>query len=266
VPGTAHAAFAAAVHRAQAWTQARGLHLQAPVVRLDREFDAPQLALLREVAPLTMTPPHRVLAFCDAVDYVVRGGIPGAVVECGVWRGGSMVAAARTLLAAQAADRDLWLYDTFAGMTEPGAHDRTADGRRADTWIAAERTRDGATSGVFEATLDDVRAVLRATGYPDERMRFEVGRVEDTLTGPDLPEQIAVLRLDTDFYESTRLELDVLFPRLSPGGVLLIDDYGYWMGARRAVDEYFAGRPELLVRVDSSARLVIKRHRSGTGR
>jgi hypothetical protein len=86
-----------------------------------------------------------------------------------------------------------------------------------------------------------------------------VGKVEDTIPA-DIPEKIALLRLDTDWYESTKHELIHLFPRLQKGGVLIIDDYGFWKGARKAVDEYFAENniQILLNRIDDTGRMAIK--------
>ena len=234
------------------------MQFQSPVLRLDRHYDAAVVATMRAVAPYTMTPPARLVALQDAVAYVVAARIPGAIVECGVWRGGSMMAISRALLELGAADRELWLYDTFEGMTEPGEHDRTADGRAADTWISNERsTPTGATTGVFGASQAEVGANLARTGYPPSLLRFVQGPVEETLL-VDRPQQLALVRLDTDFYESTRAELEALYPLLAPGGVLILDDYGYWLGARRAVDEYFRDNPALLLRIDGSARIIIK--------
>ena len=224
--------------------------------RLPADFDAATVAVCDAVAPFTMTSPERIAALVEAVRYVVRHRIPGDIVECGVWRGGSMMAAARTLLDL-GAERRLQLFDTFDGMPPPTAVDRDHSGASAAALLAAS---DPATSSVWaRSPLDEVRRNLLATGYPADRVRFVVGRVEETL--PDqAPESIALLRLDTDWYASTRHELVHLFPRLAVGGVLLIDDYGHWQGARQAVDEYLAetGARLLLQRIDVTGRLAIK--------
>src|SRR5262249_25761216 len=104
--------------------------------------------------------------------------------------------------------------------------------------------------------LDEVASNMRSTGYPDDLVHLVKGKVEETIPGA-APAQIAVLRLDTDWYESTRHELEHLYPRLAPGGVLIIDDYGYWAGARKAVDEYFQGSL-FLSRIDGTGRIAIK--------
>ena len=212
--------------------------------------------LIARVEPFTMTSLDRRASLLGAIDHLARHEIAGDIVECGVWRGGSMMLAALALMARGDTSRDLWLYDTFEGMSEPGAQDKAAGGESA----AAQLARTPRGEGVWcEAGLADVRANLESTGYPKERLHFVEGKVEDTIPAT-LPARIALLRLDTDWYESTRHELAHLYPLLSRHGVLVIDDYGHWQGARQAVDEYFAARPEpvYLHRVDYTARLVVR--------
>ena len=222
--------------------------------------DAPEwtIELIQSVRHLTMTSPERIFALCQAMEYVVRQSIPGDVVECGVWRGGSMVAAARTLIRLNATDRNLWLYDTFEGMTEPADDDVDWSGRPAGQLLQLADPAD-AESIWCRSPEEGVREVLTQTGYPTERLTFVRGPVEETLVRT-VPQQIALLRLDTDWYESTRCELEHLFPRLAPGGVLIIDDYGHWQGCRKAVDEYLARHriPLLLSRIDYTGRIGIK--------
>jgi hypothetical protein len=220
------------------------------------DFDPLTATIVREVAPFTMTSPERIAALRQAVIHVCRHGIAGAIVECGVWRGGSMMAVARTLLEI-GARRDLVLFDTFAGMTPPEPIDRDIAGTHAATALGREEVATGATWAV--SPLADVEANLRSTGYPADRMRFVAGDVAETLPG-EAPEQIAVLRLDTDWYASTRHELEHLYPRLAGGGVLIVDDYGHWEGARRAVDEFLerTSTPLLLNRIDYTGRIGVK--------
>jgi hypothetical protein len=220
------------------------------------DFDADLIALCERVAPYTLTSPERIAALRDSVRHVVRAGVPGAIVECGVWRGGSMLVVALTLLEEGVTDRDLHLFDTFTHMPFPGEEDVDLFGRPAadfyDEASAAEAFR--------YLTLDEVRAVLAGSGYPVERLHFVPGLVEDTIPA-EAPSAIALCRLDTDWYRSTRHEMEHLYPRLSPGGVLLVDDYGHFMGAKKAVDEYFAEHDPsvLLQRIDFTGRLVLKR-------
>ncbi len=190
-------------------------------------------------------------------DYVAKHKIPGDIVECGVWRGGSMMAAALALQAEQDVSRTLHLLDTFAGMPPPSEIDRAARSGRSAASLLEEA--DSSSDLWALAPIDDVRANLESTNYPADRIRFIKGRVEDTIPR-EAPAEIAILRLDTDWYESTRHELIYLYLKLSIGGILIVDDYGHWEGARRAVDEYVKdnGLVILLQRIDYTGRIAVK--------
>lgn len=208
-------------------------------------------------AQYTMTSIERMYGLHLATQHIARAPIAGDVVECGVWRGGSMMMAALTLLD-EGVLRQLWLYDTFAGMPLPGEHDRTSSGQLAADRFAQE-------SDWASASLAEVRGNIAGTGYPAERVTYVPGKVEETLPG-SVPERIALLRLDTDWYESTRHELMHLWDRLTPGGILIVDDYGKWEGARKAVDEFLAARGIhlLLTRLDATGRMAIKPEQGGS--
>jgi O-methyltransferase len=212
-------------------------------------------AIVRTVRKRTMTAHEKLNALVLATRYVVDHDIPGALVECGVWRGGSMQAMALALNGRGVTDRELHLYDTFEGMTAPTEEDKALDGTPA-AQLLASKPRDARIWAV--ADLEDVRTGMAETGYPPERIHYHVGPVEQTLP-EQAPEQVAVLRLDTDWYESTRHELEHLYARLPPGGVLILDDYSTWQGARKAVDEFFAalGEPLLLVPI-AAGRIAVK--------
>jgi hypothetical protein len=219
------------------------------------------LAILERCRPYTMSSLERMLALIDAVRYLVRREIPGALGECGVWRGGSVLAMILTLQSLGVEDRDLHLYDTFAGMTAPTEHDISPfDPPALETWSESESSRRVAWPELFDTHVfneQQVRETLLTTGYPAEHIHLTRGDVMQTLPAA-APDRLALLRLDTDWYESTRHELQHLYPLLSDGGVLIIDDYGHWDGARRAVDEYFLERPPLLNRIDYTGRIAIK--------
>jgi len=203
-----------------------------------------------------MTTPPRIYALRRAVEYVVSRPVGGSIVECGVWRGGSMMAVALTLLRLGITDRDLYLFDTFTGMTEPGEEDVKHSGESAADVLAGS-SRESHDWAV--ASIDQVREAVLSVGYPEDRIHFVQGRVEDTLPA-QAPADIGLLRLDTDWYASTKHELVHLYPRLAPGGVLIIDDYAYWQGARQAVDEYIEENalPLLLNRIDYTARIAVR--------
>jgi predicted O-methyltransferase YrrM len=205
----------------------------------------------------TMTSQERMHAVYQAARYLARRGVAGDYVECGVWRGGSSMMAAAGFIAEADVDRRIWLYDTFDGMPPPSSRDVRYDGLAAEQLLADESREPHTVNTWALATLEDVRANMKATGYPAGRIEYVTGQVEETIPAT-APEEISLLRLDTDWYESTRHELVHLWPRLVPGGVLIIDDYGWWQGAKEAVDEYFADEPQLLMRIDGDGRLAVK--------
>ena len=243
--------------------------------RRDRDPDAPPApdlgqvdernrAIVERAFPYTMTGELRLDATVQAVRHCVARAVPGAFVECGVWRGGSVLAMLLTLRELGVEDRDVHLFDTFEGMTEPTQHDTTDHEPPAlETWRESQARGERPWAEVFGEEVfneDSVRATVLESGYPEDRIHLVKGPVEQTLPAA-APERIALLRLDTDWYESTRHELVHLYPRLAEGGVLIIDDYGHWQGARRAVDEYFTSEapPLLLNRIDYTGRIAIKR-------
>jgi hypothetical protein len=222
--------------------------------------DLPQsfAPIYRDTAPYTMTSVERMFALYDSVRHVLDNGIPGALVECGVWKGGSAMLMAETAKAAGVTDREIWLYDTFAGMTEPSELDiRSRDQSETHSkWEAFQREDHNEWT---YAPLDEVKANMAKTGYPQDRLHYVVGPVEETLPG-ETPDRIALLRLDTDWYRSTYHEMAHLYPLVAPGGIVIIDDYGSFEGSRQAIDEYFEaqGIKPYLHRIDTPGRLFIK--------
>jgi len=220
------------------------------------DLDGDIVDTFRVVQPYTMTSLERVNALCLAAKYIVKANIQGDVVECGVWKGGSMMAAARTLAQAGDQSRNLYLFDTYEGMTEAADRDVSYNG------VPAAHIAKQIGGKWCYGPLDEVREVLHSTGYDHAKIHFIKGPVEDTIPA-QAPVSIALLRLDTDWYQSTKHELEHLFPRLTDGAVLIIDDYGHWKGCREAVDEYLSERniPLLLNRIDNTGRVAIVRKR-----
>lgn len=216
---------------------------------IDIDNDAAFEPLLKQCQAFTMTSKARLFALNQAVKYIEQLNIPGHIVECGVWRGGSSMMSALSLL--PNTNREIYLYDTFEGMNEPTENDVKITGEEAfETWQGHDKC---------EADLEDVQTNMGCTNYPAQKIHYIKGKVEDTIP-QTLPAQIALLRLDTDWYESTYHELTHLYPLLAKGGVLIIDDYGHWQGARKAVDQYFTENNVqiLLNRIDYTGRIAIK--------
>lgn len=222
--------------------------------------DAAYVEILGKISEYTLTTGEGAdptYGLFQAVKYLVENRVAGDIVECGVWRGGSMMLVAYALRHFGDTSRDLLLYDTFAGMTEPEDVDVDCDGNAMrPIWEQAQR--EGKTMG-FGGTLDDVMANLALTGYPQERLRFIEGDVLETIPAY-LPERIALLRLDTDWYRSTLHELTHLYDLVVPHGLLIVDDYGWNRGARKATDDFFRSRPfkPLLHRLNHHVRIVVK--------
>lgn len=221
-----------------------------------RDLSEQERRTIGAVLPFTNTSVERIAALMNAVTYITGNRIRGDIAECGVWRGGSMMAVALTLVALGDVSRRLFLYDTYEGMSEPTDQDTTPWGDSAAAMLG--RYPRGTGPWCY-ASMDDVRANLVSTGYPQENIIMVAGKVEDTLP-KHLPGELSLLRLDTDWYESTKHELTHLYPLLVRNGILIIDDYGHWEGARKAVDEYFlaGGGVHFLHRIDYTGRLLVK--------
>jgi len=222
------------------------------------DFSSESVEICEIVKPYTMTSPERVNSLINAVQYVIKNKIDGAFVECGVWKGGSSMAMALTLNKLGSEKRDLHLYDTFSGMSAPSDVDISIKGTAAHQKFSKTQISDDSSDWCL-SSLEEVKQNLFSTGYDKEKIHFIEGKVEDTIP-KSIPKEIALLRLDTDWYESTKHELIHLFPLLKPNGVLIIDDYGHWEGARKAVDEYISDNNIriLLNRIDYTGRIAVK--------
>ena len=209
---------------------------------------------------LTMVDPSRLFSVVTAVRHSVRHEVAGDFVECGVWRGGASLLAA-LLIRDLGSSMAVRMFDTFEGMSTPSDYDvKIQSGERATEFHSLKQL--GTHNEWAYASLEEVKQHFSEAGIDEGQAIFVKGKVEDTLRIPaNVPGRISTLRLDTDWFESTRVELEVLYPRLGVGGALLLDDYGYWEGAKRAVDEYFQGlgaKAPMLTIVDAEGRVAIK--------
>ena len=219
----------------------------------DIAADSDFQAIYQKVMDFTMVKIERCYALYQSVKYIIANNIEGDLAECGVWKGGSAMLMAYTLQQSGITDRKLYLYDTFEGMTKPGEKDGAFEKMEWERQQVNDQRNNWCLS-----PIEEVKDNLAQTGYPEENIIWIKGKVEDTIPGR-LPSKIALLRLDTDWYVSTKHELQHLFPLLEKKGVLIIDDYGAWQGARKATDEYFAAQgPVYLNRIDFTGRLLVK--------
>jgi hypothetical protein len=214
---------------------------------------------VRRVRDHTMVSFERLATLWQQVRYLDRYEVPGALVECGTWRGGAVgMMALAHVRSSREPIRPLHLFDSFEGLPEPTA----ADGPMASRYSRGRTSGALDTIGACEAPLEDNRALLEdRIGYPADLLAYHVGWFQDTVAasaagiGP-----IALLRLDGDWYESTRVCLTHLYPLVAAGGVVVVDDYGHWEGCRKAVDEFLAvhDEPILLSHIDYTGRYWIK--------
>ncbi len=227
-------------------------NVQIDDINVDHEF----MEIYKKCQPFTMTSIERMYALFNGCKHAINKQLGGDFIECGVWKGGSAMLIAYTLIKYEKTDKTIYLYDTFDGMAKPSDADYSIvdkNDRAIDRWNNEQKNN----SKWCFSSLSEVEDNMYSTGYPKKKIIFVKGKVEDTLPGV-MPSQIALLRLDTDWYESTKHELNCLFPALVNNGILVIDDYGHWAGAKKAVDEYFYKNPILLNRIDYTGRIGIK--------
>lgn len=231
----------------------RGLKIiRNDISLLDKDF----VEIMDKCKEYTMTSEERMYALYLAVKYIIDAKIPGDFVECGVWKGGSSMIIAYTLLKLGISNRKIYLYDTFEGMPEPGKEDALVSKEDNVGRIWSKETKK---QKWLYSPMEEVKKNLLSTGYPEENLIFVKGKVEDTIP-KIISLKISLLRLDTDWYSSTYHEMKYLFPRLSKNGILLLDDYNYWKGSKEAVDKYLGETKTviLLNRIDSSGRIGVK--------
>lgn len=195
------------------------------------------LDVINLVKPYTMTGPYSILSLIYSVNYLIKNKISGDIVECGVWKGGSMMAVLKTLQDLKNYDKEIYLFDTFSGMPKPTDQDvKVGSTVKASTKFNKEKIGKDSSNWV-NASIYDVKENIAKIGYDKNKIHFVEGKVEETIPYY-APSKIALLRLDTDWYKSTLHELIHLFPLLVKGGIIIIDDYDDWGGARKAVDQY----------------------------
>ncbi len=220
---------------------------------MDKDF----FAIYEKCKPHTMTSVQRMYSVYLAVKYITENKIEGDWVETGVWKGGSTMMAALSFIHFGDTSRTLYLYDTFEGMSVPTDKDVSWEGEDGAIEFTKQQ-RDDHNDWCY-SPIGEVTGNMESTGYPKNKIKFVKGKVEDTIPGT-LPEKIAVLRLDTDWYESIYHCLEHQYPLVVDKGIVIIDDYGYWKGAREAVDQYLKEHQisPLLNRIDNTGRMFVK--------
>jgi hypothetical protein len=211
--------------------------------------------LINKCLQYSMTNFERMWSLIQSFHHVRQESLVGDFVECGVWKGGNIILL-KKLIEQFNLKKNIYGFDTFEGMVEPSFYDVNYNNKSAKKMFDEHKKKG---IGFAMCSLDDVKRNIKKNTKPDNIFLIK-GKVENTLKNKKkLPKKISILRLDTDFYESTKIQLEILFPRLVKGGVLIVDDYGFWKGAKKAVDEYFCDYRQFMHYVDHSCRLLIKK-------
>ena len=207
-------------------------------------------AIFEKCKPYTLLSVERFYNIFKSIEYIASTNIPGDIVECGVFLGGSILGAAYFAEYFGLRGRTFYLCDTFEGFP--------VNTVETNLWGSPDNL-----SANYPAMNQNFRHIveknIEESGLAESKFELVQGLVEDTLPitgfGP-----LAYLRLDTDYYQSTFVEMDVLYPKLNANGVLIIDDYGCYEGARNAIEDYFkkVGKRPLLQRIDAAGRCGVK--------
>jgi len=222
--------------------------------KLIPEISETEKNIIEACGKYSMTSKLRMYVLSQAIKYVKNENIEGDFVECGIWKGGNIILFNKFNLLYDL-KKKIYGFDTFEGMSEPNELDKHNN-------IAAKELAKSygikKMSDWCYCSYDEVIKNISENTKIDNIFLIK-GNVEQTLLEEkNLPEKISILRLDTDWYASTKIELEVLYNKLVKGGILIIDDYGHWQGARKAVDEYFKNKNIWLHYVDYTCRYIIK--------
>lgn len=208
-------------------------------IKFPPELSVEEIDAIRDIKKnnLTMGSIEKLIDTALACKYILNKNIDGDFVECGVWRGGHSILA-KKILELNNSNKKVWMFDTFSGMTEPTEVDKKFSSKDKAIKKYTETLNNDFSrwcySSIEEVKDNCKKASLNLTG-----INFIKGDILDKLENTKLPNKISFLRLDTDWYESTKKELEYLYPLLVKHGVITIDDYGSWEGSKKAVDEYF---------------------------
>lgn len=206
---------------------------------------------VKTVQPYSMTSIERITELYNSLEYIRLNNINGDVVECGVWKGGNILGVMEYLHHYKI-DKKIWLFDTFEGMTAPEENDIDLNNNHASNMLHIPVV-------LAKSPIEEVKENLSKSNFNKEKLIFVIGDVSETLIDQNnIPEKISLLRLDTDWYKSTKDELFFLYPKLVENGVLIVDDYGHWQGSKKAVDEYFYGQNILIEKIDYTGIKIIK--------
>ena len=237
-----------------------GYKIQQVINNVIEEASKEDIELMKLCDNYSMTSDLRKWALIQSFKYIIDNNIEGDFVECGVWKGGNLILIKKLMERYNITNRKIFGYDTYEGMSEASNFDIKKDNTKASIKYEKLKKNNSNQINWNFASKEEVIENLNNNVKDTSNIDLIKGKVEETLQlSKNIPQKISVLRLDTDFYESTKIELEVLYAKLSVGGVLIIDDYGSWKGSRKAVDEFFHNKKIWLHYIDHDGRLLIKR-------
>lgn len=207
-------------------------------------------SIIKNSSKYSLLSEERLLNNIRSIDHILFKNIQGHIVEIGVYTGGSIMAMIYALQRNNVL-KHIYLYDTFEGMTNPTANDNIiATGEHYNNAVVKN------PSLACNASLEDVKQNINTTNYDKAYIHYIKGNI---LNNQIFPDKISILRLDTDFYDSTKHELETFYDLVSPGGIIIIDDYGFWNGSRRATDEFLQDKPHIkLYEIDNDGVFFLK--------
>ena len=225
------------------------------------EYTKEELKIIETAKLFTMTSYQKLNCLLRSIQHVNNKNLEGDFVECGVWKGGNLILFKNMMTKLNITNKSIYAFDTFEGMSKPTDID-------VDIRFNKQKAYDVMKNSVKDYNIHNIHSY-----YPIEKVRENLinncneieniklikGDVLKTLLiSENIPDKISILRLDTDWYESTKIELEILFPKLVKDGILIIDDYGDYLGCKKAVDDYFKDKKFNIFKVDSGARMLIK--------
>ncbi len=200
---------------------------------------------------------RNVWSLIQSIEYLYHNKVEGVFVESGIYTGNSLILMQK-IQTQLGLNKEILGYDTFEGMVKPSKYDKWINNPELNAVEKYNNLKKSNNPWMY-ASMSQVKNHLNNNLNDISNIKFIKGDVRETLNeNKNLPDKISLLRLDTDFYESTKKELEILYPKLQTNGVLIIDDYGFFSGSKKAVDEYFKDKFVFKHYIDKSIRLIIK--------
>jgi len=218
-----------------------------------------EIKLIKEIKNYTMNGSLRIWALIVAFKSILQNNIEGDFVETGVWKGGNLILIQKLIEKYDIKEKKIIGYDTFEGFPKGTNFDKDFKNVNAEDYFLSKDNVENSDSFNSSVSINDVKRNFNDNSKINNNLILIKGKTQESLLDEkNIPKKISLIRLNTSFYESTKIELEILYPRLQKGGYLIIDDYGFWQGSRKAVDDYFNDKKIALHFVDHTCRIMLK--------